>query len=103
MDSFPPGTQASWLDTSQRIAKALKSFSLERIELLEQDGNLLTIGLVVNEMAEVKQLTRYRMVDETIAKNDPDLYRQYLFAYEVWTSKELADHKRAIGRLSTLT
>lgn len=76
------------------LFQALDSLDIHDIYLIERESNVLTICVVVNSgMESIQALTRMRIIDSLIHRNDPELYKNWLFTYEVWLKSDWAKQR----------
>lgn len=77
-----------WNIVRFELFNALDSINVYDIFLIDRDQNVLTIAFIVQDMSQIRPLLRMRIIDELISKKAVDLYRQYIFLYEVWERPE---------------
>lgn len=70
------------------LFNALNNLNIHEIYLIEKDVNVLSLSIIVENMDQIRPILRMKIIDDIIAKRAPELYRRYLFLYEIWTKKE---------------
>lgn len=69
------------------LFNALDQVKVDEIYLIERENNIINLCLVVEEMDKIRPLTKMNIIDRLIEKNNPEIYQQYLFTYEIWDKK----------------
>lgn len=66
------------------LFNALDSLNVHDIYLIERENRVITLCLIVEDMEQIRPLTKMNIIDKLIEKNNPEMYSKYLFCYEVW-------------------
>lgn len=74
----------SWKQIRYQLLNALRSIQVADIYLIEKENTILTICVIAEGLGTLRPLTRMMVVDNLIKRNEPDLYTQYFFCYEIW-------------------
>ena len=77
---------SEWRLVRFQLFQALDSLSCSQIYLIEQANNVLTVCVVLNDVERLRPLVRMRMIDTLVELHAPDLYRRYLWLWEVWSN-----------------
>lgn len=80
-----------WRTLRYHLHHALELLHVSEIYLLDKENNVVTVCIVLEDgglLPSLRKLTQLRMVDRLIAVRAPELYRQFLFCYEVWERKD---------------
>jgi len=77
-----------WINLRFSLFQALDNLSIKNIYMIEKDNDVVTLCIVAGGMEKIRPLARMRIIDELIARNNPTLYKQYMFLYEVWDERE---------------
>jgi stress-induced morphogen len=77
----------------KRVENALTNFSPEIVDFSDYEefgaGKKMIVLLVVAESFEnIRNMTRCRMIDDTLKHKEPDLASDYTFAFECFTPEE---------------
>lgn len=80
-------------DVMNRLTEAFRNFQPEILDFSDYEefgsGKKMVVILVVTENFEhIRNMTRCRMLDDTLKQKDPDLAEAYTFAYECFTPLE---------------
>ena len=77
-----------WNVVRFELFNALDALNVHEIFLVEKEHNVVALSLIVEEVGKIRPLLRMRIIDDLISRKAPELYRQYIFTYEVWDKGE---------------
>ena len=76
-----------WRTLRFYLFQALDCLRVCEIYKLDRENNVITLCIILetgDTLREMRELTKLHIIDKLIEKNAPDIYRAYLFCYEVW-------------------
>lgn len=73
-----------WKRVRFELFNALDTLDVHDIFLVEKEQNILTVSIIVSSMKLIRSIMKMRIIDTLIERKAPDLYRRYMFCYEVW-------------------
>jgi hypothetical protein len=77
-----------WKVVRFQLFNALNSLTIHDIFFVEKENNVVSISIVMENADQIRPIIRMRMIDNLIERNNPELYRQYMFCYEIWTKRD---------------
>lgn len=76
----------------QKVEKALKIIAPEFVQFSDYEEcngkPMVCVTVVSKDFEHLRIFTRCKVVEDTLAQKEPELSKQFLFAYECYTPKE---------------
>ena len=77
-----------WLNLRFYLFQALDQFEIHDIYLYEVENKILTLLIVTDDVEKLRPLTKMRIMDGLIEKNCPQLYKEYVFCYNLFNKRD---------------
>lgn len=77
-----------WNVVRFELFNALDQFEVHDIFFIEKENRIVSISIILEDVDKIRPLQRMNIVDKLIADKAPELYRQYVFCYEIWSKPE---------------